>query len=187
MGQLMTWLKLLFKNFIAMYSEPDPIHDLGDYRKVKKWVKKVRKLFWGFSIVAAIEIILALALANAFDRPLVIAAAVVLFPPMLLLTNWGYATMILYLPQIFKSVLKSGRSGYRVGEQVETTHVRVTHEYGNQYRVSSHTENQGCLFAYIAGIAKFCVWAFFCVYIGPFVTFKKLRSSLRNLAEYRPE
>ena len=34
MGQLMTWLKLLFKNFIAMYSEPDPIHDLGDYRKL---------------------------------------------------------------------------------------------------------------------------------------------------------
>ena len=107
MGQLMTWLKLLFKNFIAMYSEPDPIHDLGDYRKVKKWVKKVRKLFLGFSIVAAIEIILALALASAFDRPLIIAAAVVLFPPMLLLTNWGYATMILYLPQIFKSVLNS--------------------------------------------------------------------------------
>lgn len=136
-----------------------------------------------FTVLAVIEIIIAGSMPSIFPFPAVLVYT--LIPFLLLLTNWGYATLIMYLPQVFKSVVKSGVSGYKVGEKIETTHVEVTHDFGNHYRVSSYTENQGCFFAYMAGLIRFLVWAFFCVYIGPFVIYKKYKASKENLQNYK--
>lgn len=90
-----------------------------------------------------------------------------------------------YLTKIAKGVISSGKSGYGVGEKIETTHIQVTHEFANNYRVTAYKENKGCLFAVIAGVAKLMVWLFFCVYVGPFITFKRIFKSVKNLKSYK--
>ena len=119
----------------------------------------------------------------AFDIPPFLGY--ILIPPYVLLTSWGYATLITYFPDIIKSVFKAGKTGFEAGEKIETTHIRVTYEYGNNYKVSSTTENKGCLFGFLGVTIQFIIWAFFCVYIGPFLTFKKIIGSRKNLKQYK--
>lgn len=176
------WIKNYFKELFVKYSTPKEIETARDYRYVKKWVQKMCVLYAAFTALAVLEWILVL----AFMPPAFIFRIIgyVLAPPFLLLLNWGGATLITYLPEVLKSVGKAGKTGYEVGEQFETTHIEVTHEYGNQYRVSSRTENKGCLFAIFGGMLQYLVWCFFCVYIGPFLTFKKIKKSIENLKQY---
>ncbi len=175
-------IKAFIKDFIRVASTADTIHDRHDYRNVKKWVKKVITLYSIFSVLAVLISILVISLSYAFGMLDFFVCAII--PALILLTCWGYATLIMYAPRILKTVVKTGSIGFKIGENVETTHVNVTHEYGNTYRVSSYTENKGCLFAFIGGIVGFVGWAFVCVYIGPFITFKKLRDSLKNIENY---
>lgn len=187
MNKLTEAIKTFLKNFIEDASKPEPINDISDYRKVKKWIKKVKKLYTVFSIVAVIvALIVTIVMKFVYDISVIpLFFVYVFFQALILLSCWGYATLIMYFPKVIKSVFKSGSAGYKVGSQIETTHVNVTHEYGNTYRVSSYTENKGCLFAVIVGTARFFVWMVFCVYVGPFVTFKKVRASKKNLVEYQ--
>ncbi|MBQ8311563.1 MAG: hypothetical protein IJX80_11185 [Clostridia bacterium] len=178
-------IKGFLKNFFDTYSAAEPIRDLGDYRRVKKWIRQARVLYTLFSVIAILEIFFVTSVPSLFEIPIFLVYTIV--PALLVLTNLGYATLIMYLPKIIKSVVSSGSTGYNIGEKFQTTHVRVTHEYGNSYSVSSHTENKGCLFAVIAGTVKFMIWAFFCVYIGPFITFRKLRESVKNVRCYKPD
>ncbi len=182
MNTFIMGIKALIKHFIAVGSKAEPIEDLSDYRRVKRWVKKICILYGTATVIAILAIVMLPALSSFFEYPSVFVY--IIAPPMILLTCWGYATLIMYLPDVIKSVIKSGSTGYKIGENIETTHVEVTHEYGNTYKVSSYTENKGCLFAVIAGTARLMVWTFFCVYIGPFITFKKLRNSIKNLRHY---
>ena len=172
-------IKKLLKGLFVRYSTPQEIKTVRDYRYVKKWVKKVSKLYTVFTILTLVEIPLVWVLLPLFDIPQ--ALGYIIIPPSLLLTNWGYATLITYLPEICKSVFKAGKSGFEAGKQIETTHVHITHEYGNSYRVSSTTDNKGCLFAFLGGMLQFVIWAVFCVYIGPFLTLKKIKGSMENL------
>ena len=183
MNGFMKIIKVWLKNFFDSCSTADPINDLSDYYRVKSWILKVKILYSFFSVVAVIAILFVLSKPELFaDLPFYMYLVA---PALMLLTGWGYATLIMYLPKIIKDVVSWGSTGYNVGEKFETTHVRVTHEYGNTYRATAHTENKGCLFAVIAGVARFMIWAFFCIYIGPFLTFKKLRSSIENINNYK--
>ncbi len=174
-------IKAFIKKFLKDGSTAEPIHDRSDYRRVKKWVKKVRRLYIVFPILEILMLLLTLPFAKDLEMPLF---GYVILLPMSVLTGWGYATLILYLPQVIKTVIRTGSMGFKVGENMETTHVNVTHEYGDTYKISSHTENKGCQFAFIAGILTFMIWVVFCVYIGPFITIKKIRDSLDNLKNY---
>ena len=176
-------IKKFLKYLFVKYSTPQEIKTARDYRYVKKWVKKISILYTVFTIAALLEIPLVCLLLPLFEIPKILGY--ILITPYLLLTNWGYATLITYLPEIIKSTFKAGKAGYEVGEQFETTHIQITHEYGNTYRVSSSTENKGCLFGYLAVMIQFLIWAFFCVYIGPFLTFKKITKSKENLKQYK--
>ena len=178
----LTSLKLLLKNSFKSYSTADKIENECDFEKVKKWTSKVLKLYVAFTVIAALEMMLIPILAHIVILPA--ALAYVLFPFMFLLTNWGYATLILYIPTIFKTLVNAGRVGYEVGKHSEHTHIEINHEFGNDYTVREYKTNDGCLVAYIAIIARFLVWAFFCVYIGPFLTFKKYKSSIDSLKKY---
>lgn len=180
MKGILEGIKEILKMFFKMCSTPEPIENEAAHRRVKAWTKKVIVLYGAFTVLGCIIIVMAFGFLMSLGAPLALGVLSFVF----MLTCWGYATMILYIRPIFKSVVKWGSAGYHVGEKIESTHVTVTHEYGDTYRVSSHTENKGCLFAVIAGGARFFVWAFFCVYIGPFLTFKKLRNSLKNLKDY---
>ena len=179
-------MKRILKNFLELAAQPDPINDISDYRRVDTWIKRTKKLYRNFLIAGAVFTIIGFILlfsSGMLNTPLFLLA-LPLLPFLIFFTACGYATLVLYFPTIFKSIVKAGSAGYDIGKNIETTHVNVTHEFGNTYRVSSYTENKGCLFAYISGFAKFFLWMVFCVYIGPFVTYKKLRASLKKLAAY---
>ncbi len=182
MKDLIESIRHLIKDFLKTSSAIEPINDLGDYYKVKRWVKKVGILYAVFSLLALAVIFGVLFNAASLEVPLFFAYTII--PPIILLTGWGYATLIIYFPKMIKSISKAAGAGYRVGENIEETHIQVTHEYGNTYKVSSHTENKGCLFAVISGTLKLMVWAFFCVYIGPFITFKKILRYRKALQGY---
>lgn len=183
MDNLIDIIKNFLKDLFVKYSTPQEIETVRDYRYVKKWVKKVSTLYIVFTILALLGIPLVYLLLPLFDIPQILGF--ILIPPYLLLTNWGYATLITYFPEIVKSVFRAGKTGFEVGEKFETTHIQVTHEYGNNYRVSSTTDNKGCLFGFLGGMIRFIIWAFFCVYIGPFLTFKKIIKSKENLRQYK--
>lgn len=75
--------------------------------------------------------------------------------------------------------------GYQIGETVKTTKVDVSHEFGNTYKVSSHTEEKGLLFACIAMAGIMIAWAGYCIYKGTFLTFKKIKNTKLKLEEYK--
>ena len=181
MNYLVEAVKMWVRKFFRIYSVPEPIEDSNDYNRVKAWIKKVIILYSVFTGLSIFFMIIGFSIFSAIDLPGIIY---MLLPILVILTAWGYASIILYAKDIFKSVAKAGKAGYKVGEQIETTYVDVTHEYGKTYRVSSHTENKGCLFAMISAGAKFFFWGFFCVYIGPVLTFKKVWYSVKNIKAY---
>lgn len=175
-----------------LYSSRDELCELADYYRVKRWVKKVRVLYTVFSILAVLTLIVIVGIVKAIIALMGEADAsspllVLLYPlylVMLLLADWGMATLILQFKQVAKDVGKTASIGYQVGEQVQETHYEVTHEYGNHYRVRRHTEDKGCLFGMIAGVIRFLVWAFFCVYVGTFLTFRKYSAEKKALKQY---
>lgn len=180
----MNFIKTEIKKFLSVYSATEEIHTARDCRRVKKWIKKVTLLYGFFTALAIVFIAVVWGIATTMG-PLAIFAVVA--SPIILLTGWGYASLILNFKQVAKAVIKSGMQGYEVGEKIETTNYEVTHEFGNTYRVSAHTENKGCLFAMIAGVARLMVWLFFCVYVAPFLTFRKLWRSVQNLKKYQEQ
>ncbi len=189
LNALTSAIKLQFQRFCDLYSSADKINDLGDYYKVKRWMKKVKKLYGFFTVVAILSLVLGVAGFSVFkdllgiDLPVALLAPLAI--PLSLLTNWGYASLILHFKAVVKSVFKSASAAYQVGEKFETTHYQVRHEYGNTYSVSSTTDNKGCLFAGLAIMARFWLWAFFCVYIAPFLTYKKFQKSKEELKEFK--
>ncbi len=192
MNAFKTAIKNIFKCFFYAYSTPDPIKTDEDVANAKKWLKKTVILYGVFTAVALVTTLLAIVLVSAIleneavDIPTaVIPFIAVLALPLTLLTCWGYASFFLYFKKMIKVVFNASKFGFIVGEQVKTTYVDVTHEYGNTYKVSSHTETKGLLFAYIAATASFVCWAAFCVYVAPFLTFKKVKGTLKNIDEYK--
>ncbi len=173
-----TVLKNIIKYFIATYSTANSIESEKDIQKEKAWVKKVIKLYAIFSLIGLIIYSSLIKIIN-----IVFPISVVLLI-LILLTAMGYSSMLLYFKKVIKTVLNAGKIGYKVGEQIKSEYVTVKHEYANTYKVSSHTDDKGILFAVIAAIVSFICWAFFCVYIAPFLTYKKVRNTFKNIREY---
>lgn len=182
MNGFVNTLKCFLKNIFVEYSTPQEVETQRDYRYVQQWVKKVSVLYTVFTLFAVFTIPVAWFILISFDVPPYLC--IVPFP-LVLFTNWGYATLVIYLRKIVKSLLSSAKNGYSIGKNFETTTVSVTHEFANTYRVSSNTTNKGLLFGYIGVVIQFFIWAFFCVYIGPFLTFKKIKKSKENLKRYK--
>ena len=182
-------IKLQFRRFCDLYSSPEQVNDLGDCYRVKRWMKKVKRLYGFFTVLAVLMFIIGLPLIswfrNLFDVSIPIEIFIPLAIPLSFLTAWGYASLILHFKAVVKSVFKSASAAYQMGEKFETTHYQVRHEYGNTYSVSSYTENKGCAFAVFAIAGRFFLWAFFCVYIAPFLTYKKYQKSKAEIKKYQ--
>lgn len=186
----MNLIKYEWNRLYRLYSTIDQIIEPADYHRVKRWTKKVRRLYTVFALIAVVFTFM-----NAASTTVLYALAgestsfafiplCFLYLIMALLAIWGIATLILQFKQVVKDVGESASVGYQVGEQVQETHYEVTHEYGDQYRVTKHTENKGCLFGIIGGVLRFMVWAFFCIYVGTFLTFRKYRVQMSALQQY---
>ena len=157
----------------------EPISNRSDYTRVKNWVNKATVLYVLFTVIAVIvSVTLGDKAASSEEMPLVVVILVAV------LTGWGFATAVMNFKWMFKAMWSAGAQGYRIGEQIQTRHIDVTHEYGNTYKVTSHTENQGCAVAMIQSFINLCVWCFLCVYVCPFLSFKKISDSKKNLRKF---
>ena len=169
---------------------PEPINNKSDYTRVKKWVKRSKSLYTAFSVISVVltfivfiaaVVILEKAAGISFNFITFLAGIVYLLVSVL--TGWGFASMILNFKLMVGSVLGAAAAGNRAGEQIQTDHISVR-QYGNSYRVTKHTENEGCVMAMIYGFINLFVWAFLCVYVCPFLTFKKIERSRQNLHKF---
>ncbi len=182
MKAFITIIKNLIKYFFNAYGKAEPIKDEDDVLKSKKWLKKVIVLYSAFPILGMI--IAARFIAPTISEP---DLSLALLFPLMLLASWGFASMFLYFKQMIKVIFNAGKIGYTVGSQIKTTHVDVTHEYSNTYKVSSHTTNKGILFTIIAVFVGYMCYGYFCILIAPFLTCKKIISTVKNLQKYKAQ
>lgn len=175
-----------------IYSTKEEVYELADYHRVKRWTKKVRARYRAFTVIAVLLTIMIAAMGAGLSAliggsgisPLLAIPLFLLYLVVDLLASWGMATMSLQWKQVIKDVGKTASVGYQTGEQFKETHYQVTHEFGDNYRVTKQTEDKGCLFGIIAGFLRFFIWAFFCVYVGTFLTFRKYRAEMDILKQY---
>ncbi len=185
LDRLLQKIKAFTKKCVNDDFEAKPIHDKSDYREVQQWVQSITKKYIAFPVGFLLFYFVFFSWAFLISDASVFTYILII--PALILAGWGMANMWIYRSRVFKSVEKGGRAGYQAGEQIQTTHIDITHEYGNTYRATARTENKGCLFMVIGGMIKFLGWAFVCVYFIPFYTLKKLRDSIQNLKQYSAE
>lgn len=152
----------------------EPIENKSDYTRVKRWVNKATSLYIIFTVIALV-ISIVFFNSSSPEVPLIVIIFVAIF------VGLGGATLLMNFKLMLKSTWSAGADGYKIGKTIQTNHINVTHEYGDRYKVSTYTENQGCAVAYINGLINLFVWCFLCVYICPFLSFKKISDSKKNL------
>lgn len=172
--------------YLHACKDAESINNNSDYCRIKKWKNKASTMYITFSIIATVAVIAIFSSPTLFSFIQVPKAlAYFAVPFTAYFTAWGYATIFLNFKLFIKSVFKAGKDGYAIGEQVQTTHVNVRHEYGNQYSVRTETEHQGCIVAMISGFINLFVWAFLSVYICPFLMFIKIKTTDKNLKAFK--
>ena len=180
-------LKLKIQYYIQIVSGEITIQNQEDYEMARKWLKKATVICGICTVLGFIYgLIIGIVGLTSSEIPF----GVLSIPLGFILGEWafwGVAAFLLNIRQIFniKKMVQLGAIGYAVGKQFKETHVNVTHEFGNQYKVTSHTEDKGCLFAFIAIFIRFFGWMIFSVYVGAFLTAKKLRLTTRNIKAYQ--
>ncbi len=182
-------IKSFFANFPKYASQPFEVKDEDQYMEANKWIKHVNKLLRK-QLIIQLLIALIISIISFGFLPIhpILKLMICLF--YILVFAWsavGTATLKLYKKELFniKSMIAWGKAGYDMGEQIKTTHVTVNHEYGNTYRVSSYTEDKGCLFAVIALFIRYMIFAPYCLFKGLPLTLNKYRKTMENMQAYR--
>lgn len=171
-----------FVSYLLFVSKtPEVINNKSDYTRIKGWKNRASFLYTAFSIAA---VVIAIFNFSKLSGDLPLPLAYVVLPAVAVFFAWGLVTMLLNLKLLIKSLWGATVDGYRIGEQIQTTHVNVTHEYGNRYKVSTETENQGCAVAMICWFINLFIWSVLCVYVCPFLIFKKIKKTKANLLRY---
>lgn len=168
----------------------EPIENKSDYTRVKNWVKRATKMYKTFTILASIIVLAFLGLlmsATGTPLNLEIVLVFILFFAIAVIFAWGIATMLLNSRNLIKSMWNSVSTGYRAGEKIEKTSVDVRYEYDNTYSVRTRTDNEGCLFAVIFGFINWIVWFFLCMYVCPYLSFRKIKLSKENLKNFESQ
>ncbi len=189
-------IKIFLRNFSARFLVAEEIKNDDDFRRVNTWVEKTSKSYKRYCIAGAIFTILSTILVGVLlKQQLGINGIATFFLSIVLgiiylivleLAFMGLATMKMHSKEVFKSAWTAAKFGYEVGEKIQTTHVDVTHEYGNTYKVSTRTEDKGLLVAVICVSCIVISWMAYCVYKGTFLTMKKIKASKENLSKYTP-
>ena len=180
-------IKLKIKQFLKITSDAVAITCQEDYARARSWLKKAT-IICGICSVLGIAYGLMIGILSLSSD--VIPFGVLSIPIGFILGQWsfwGVATFILNIREILniKKIVELGKIGYTAGKEIKETHINVTHEFGNQYKVTSHTEHKGCLFALAAIFIRFLFWMYFSVMVGAFLTVKKLIQTVHNIKEYQ--
>ena len=173
-GQVMKQKKAVWEYLLFSYVEP--VTNMKEYRKLKRWVWRARFLYMVVSPIATVMIIISNMQVLGDYPPLILAVALLCV---------GLATLALYIFPIFKSMFGAGVQGFEDGLNDKTTTYTVTHEYGNSYSVTSRTDDNGCLFAVMGGFFQFVLCWLLCISVAPFITFRKIHKATKRLKEYR--
>ena len=181
-----TIIKEIFKHFYNTYATAEKINNAEDYEKQKAWLTKIKRLYKWSIIIAIVGAIIGVLFISKITEVNILICVLfsVLFMPFMFLCFWGYASMGLYFKPMIKSIWNATKFGYKTGEKIKETHITVSHEFGNTYKVSSHETDKGVLFAYIMSAVCFFGWVVFCVYVAPFLTYKKAKNTIKSLKEY---
>lgn len=189
MNSIKNIVKTFLKKFSERFSNVEEIENDEGYNRVKKWVKKTQKSYKKSTFfMVLLSCIFAIVISNLLKKfngwgflgyvlPLI-------FLPIYVLVGWGLTTVKMHFKEVAKSAWKAARYGYQIGETIKTTHVNVSHEFGNSYKVTSTTEDKGILFACIGMMCILGTWATYCTYKGSFLTFKKIKASKIKIEEY---
>ena len=172
---------------LASCKNAAPIRNNSDYYREKSWKNKASFLYLVFTVIAILITVVLLGNDSKYlsDMDLPKPLTYMVIPLVALLAAWGFATMLLNFKLFIKSLWSSGVEGYKTGEQIQTQHTYITHDYGDRYRVTTETENQGCAVAFVNGFINLFIWSFLCVYICPFLTFGKISKTKKNLRNYK--
>lgn len=165
----------------------EQINNKSDFCRVKRWKNTASFLYCFFTALAILAIVIVLKDIKKFSPYFEMPEHYIYFvvPFVAIFTAWGFATMLLNFKLLIKSMFGVGADGYRTGEQIQTQNIYITHEYGDRYKVTRETENQGCAVAMISGFINLFIWCFLCIYVCPFLTFKKIITSNKNLRRFK--
>ncbi len=171
-------LKFKIKQYIRIVSDAIAIRCDEDYVEALAWLKKAMIVC---TICSTLGILYGLMIGISGLLPVFIGLILGQW------SFWGVAAFILNFREIFniKKMVELGKMGYNVGKEIKETHINITHEFGNQYKVTAYTENKGCLFASISIFIRFLGWMYFSVIVGAFLTAKKLIQTVVNIKDYQ--
>lgn len=97
----------------------------------------------------------------------------------------GAVCSIPFMPKIFKTSFKAGKTSYKVGKiATEREYIEVNHVGGGQYRARHKKENDGDIFAIFGGTFVFlCLFIFYSL-TGPFLLGYKSYKTFNLIKEY---
>ncbi|MBR3806029.1 MAG: hypothetical protein IKJ13_04235 [Clostridia bacterium] len=98
----------------------------------------------------------------------------------------GAACSIPFMPKIFKTSFRAGKTSYKVGKiATEREYIEVNHVGGGQYRARRKKENDGDIFAIFGGTFVFlCLFIFYSL-TGPFLLGYKSYKTFDLIKEYK--
>jgi len=180
-------IKALWQALSDIYGTKDDINSDEDYQRVKKWNKKALKTYLSRAIIFAVVAILfgilicSVAEINSFVKVLL----VLFFAVMGVYVSVAFASMKLHKKEVKKSVFKAAIKGYKIGSRYEHDHYTVKHEFNDTYSVTKRTDNDGCLYAAIFAGLQYMIWAAFCSYLAPFLTYKKYKANQKEMEAWQ--
>lgn len=180
-------IKALWQALSDIYGTKDDINSEEDYRKVKKWNEKALKTYLSRAIIFTAVAILFGVLINSFiEVNFFVKALLVLFYAVMgLYVSVAFASMKLHKKEVKKSVFNAAIKGYKIGRQFEHDHYTVKHEFNDTYSVTKRTDNDGCLYAAIFAGLQYMIWAAFCSYLAPFLTYKKYKANQKEMEAWQ--
>ncbi len=173
-------IKNILIYFFRTYTSPLVVNNSEDALKAEKWLKKLIIFFAVFSVFGIA--FLFFVFSSEFEG---VSWSYLLIIPLGVFMGSCYTCMALYFKPMAKFIVTAAKVGYAAGEEIRTTHVNVSHEYGNNYKVTAHTEHKGFLVSLILGFIAFYFWLMFCGFVAPFCTFIKARKAVKTLQAYR--
>ncbi len=172
-----------FKRNIIDAAKPKEIKDSKDCLNVKIWIAVTLILHIIATVLGVRTIFTDPSFASYDGMPVIFAYT--LRPAVIIWYFWGIATMLMNIPKVFKSVGKTAKSAYKVGEKIEYETTEVSQVSTNIYKVTTRKDNDGDLFGFMGAFFKFVLLLFFYCIFGAYITIKKLIGSIKALKSYQ--
>ena len=175
-------IKNMFRYFLHVFSVPLVVNNNDEALKTEKWLKKTITLHIVLTIITMIYVVFTFVVSG---EEVGWYECLLMTPILGAFGGCAFSSMALYFKQMVKFIFTGAKVGYTAGKEIKTTHVNISHEYGNNYSVSSYTDHKGLLMSVIMIFVAYMTYAMFCGFVAPFCTYNKARKTVKTLQEYR--